>query len=66
MMSPASFLSHYSLEVANDLKDPLLSQWVLFNARSVRNKLPDLQAPLFEKRPSLAFITEFVRPRQCD
>jgi len=40
------------------VKDHLLSQCVLINARSLRNKLPELQALLSVKHPSLVFITE--------
>jgi len=31
---------------------------ILFNARSLRNKLPDLRALLNHKKPAVAFITE--------
>lgn len=40
------------------MRDPLLSQCVLFNARSLRNKLSELQAIMSVKRISLAFVTE--------
>lgn len=45
-------------KAASGVRDSLLSQCVLFNARSLRNKLSELQAIMSVKRISLAFVTE--------